>query len=100
MRFRTRLMALVAGMIALIIVLLFGGWWASGRLLDATDFAYQQGLKLTQIVDMAREAQIAFQRQVQEWKMYSFEVVTPNCVTSIGKALKRRKRRWIRCCKA
>ncbi|MGB4945931.1 MAG: hypothetical protein WBQ05_01830 [Candidatus Competibacter denitrificans] len=68
MRFRTRLMALVAGMIALIIVLLFGGWWASGRLLDATDFAYQQGLKLTQIVDMAREAQIAFQRQVQEWK--------------------------------
>lgn len=68
MRFRTRLMALVAGMIALIIVLLFGGWWASGRLLDATDLAYQQGLKFTKTVDTAREAQIAFQRQVQEWK--------------------------------
>lgn len=68
MRFRTRLMVLVAGMIALIVVLLFGGWWASGRLLDATDSAYQQGLALTQTVDLAREAQVAFQRQVQEWK--------------------------------
>ncbi|MBL8254467.1 MAG: methyl-accepting chemotaxis protein [Candidatus Competibacter sp.] len=68
MRFRTRLIALMAGMIALVSMLLGMGWWASNRLLDATDSAYQQGLKLTQTVDLARTAQVAFQRQVQEWK--------------------------------
>ncbi len=68
MRFRVRLMALMAGMIALVLMLLGMGWWASNRLLDATDLAYQQGLKLTQTVDLARAAQVAFQRQVQEWK--------------------------------
>ena len=37
-------------------------------MLAATDNAYNQGLELTRTVDLAREAQIAFQRQVQEWK--------------------------------
>lgn len=68
MRFRSQLIALVVGMMALVSVLLIAGWWASGRLLDATDAAYEQGLQLTRTVDTARAAQIAFQRQVQEWK--------------------------------
>jgi methyl-accepting chemotaxis protein len=68
MRFRSRLIALMVGMIALVTMLLMAGWWASGRLLDVTDTAYQQGLQLTRTIDAARAAQIAFQRQVQEWK--------------------------------
>lgn len=68
MRFRTRLIAIIAGMVSLVVILLLAGWLASGRLLNATDIAYQHGLELTQAVDVAREAQVAFQRQVQEWK--------------------------------
>ncbi|MCB1777903.1 MAG: methyl-accepting chemotaxis protein [Candidatus Competibacteraceae bacterium] len=68
MSFRSGLIALMASMFTLVAVLLIAGWLASSHLLGVTDVAYQQGLELTQTVDLAREAQIAFQRQVQEWK--------------------------------
>ena len=64
MSFRSRIYALMAGIVALVLA----GWWMSGRALSATDTAYTEGLKLARAIDNARSAQVNFQRQVQEWK--------------------------------
>lgn len=68
--FRSRIYALMAGIVALVLVLVLvpAGWWMSGRALSATDTAYTEGLKLARAIDNARSAQVNFQRQVQEWK--------------------------------
>ena len=66
--FRSRIYALMAGIVALVLVLVLAGWWMSGRALSATDTAYTEGLKLARAIDQARSAQVNFQRQVQEWK--------------------------------
>ena len=70
MSFRSRIYALMAGIVALVLVLVLvlAGWWMSGRALSAADTAYTEGLKLAQAIDNARSAQVNFQRQVQEWK--------------------------------
>ena len=70
MSFRSRIYALMAGIVALVLVLVLvlAGWWMSGRALSATDTAYTEGLKLARAIDNARSAQVNFQRQVQEWK--------------------------------
>ena len=68
MSFRSRIYALMAGIVALVLVLVLAGWWMSGRALSATDTAYTEGLKLARAIDKARSAQVNFQRQVQEWK--------------------------------
>ena len=68
MSFRSRIYALMAGIVALVLVLVLAGWWMSGRALSATDTAYTEGLKLARVIDNARSAQVNFQRQVQEWK--------------------------------
>ena len=68
MSFRNRIYALMAGIVALVLVLVLAGWWMSGRALSATDTAYTEGLKLARTIDNARSAQVNFQRQVQEWK--------------------------------
>lgn len=66
--FRSRIYALMAGIVALVLVLVLAGWWMSGRALSATDTAYTEGLKLARAIDNARSAQVNFHRQVQEWK--------------------------------
>ncbi|QTD45703.1 hypothetical protein [Ottowia testudinis] len=68
MGFRSRIYALMAGIVALVLVLILAGWWMSGQALSGTDTAYADGLKLAQAIDNARSAQVNFQRQVQEWK--------------------------------
>lgn len=68
MSFRSRIYALMAGIVALVLVLVLAGWWMSGRALSATDTAYTEGLKLARAIDNARSAQVNFQRKVQEWK--------------------------------
>ena len=68
MSFRSRIYALMAGIVALVLVLVLADWWMSGRALSATDTAYTEGLKLARAIDKARSAQVNFQRQVQEWK--------------------------------
>ena len=40
MSFRSRIYALMAGIVALVLVLALAGWWMSGRALSATDTAY------------------------------------------------------------
>jgi hypothetical protein len=68
MDFRKLLQALMAGIVAMALVLVLAGWWMSSRMLSGTDLAYEQGFKFTQAVDVARSAQVNFQRQIQEWK--------------------------------
>ena len=66
--FRSRIYALMAGIVALVLVLVLAGWWMSGRARSSADTAYTEGLKLARAIDNARSAQVNFQRQVQEWK--------------------------------
>lgn len=68
MRFRQQMLLVIAGVLLTISTLLCAQWILSKRLLLATDQAYQQGLALSQSINTAREAQVNFQRQVQEWK--------------------------------
>lgn len=68
MRFRQQMLLVVAGVLLTIGTLLGAQWVLSKQLLLATDQAYQQGVQLSQSINTAREAQINFQRQVQEWK--------------------------------
>ena len=66
--FRSRIYALMAGIVALVLVLVLAGWWMSGRARSSADTAYTEGLKLARAIDNARSAQVNFQRQGQEWK--------------------------------
>ena len=66
--FRSRIYALMAGIVALVLVLVLAGWWMSGRARSSADTAYTEGLKLARAIDNARSAQVNLQRQVQEWK--------------------------------
>ena len=66
--FRSRIYALMAGIVALVLVLVLAGWWMSGRARSSADTAYTEGLKLARAIDNARSAQVNFQRQVQQWK--------------------------------
>ncbi len=68
MTFRQKIYALMAGIVALVVVLILTGVIMSGKMLAGTDLAYNQGVKLAKAVDMSRSAQVNFQRQVQEWK--------------------------------
>ncbi len=58
MSFRSRIYALMAGIVALVLVLVLvlAGWWMSGRALSATDTAYTEGLKLARAIDNAQRA--------------------------------------------
>ena len=56
MSFRSRIYALMAGIVALVLVLALAGWWMSGRALSATETAYTEGLKLARAIDNAQRA--------------------------------------------
>jgi methyl-accepting chemotaxis protein len=66
--FSSRIYTLIAGIVALVLVMIVAGGWASTRMLDTTDTAYRRGLVLADTLNEARSAQVNFQRQVQEWK--------------------------------
>lgn len=68
MRFRARLISLLLLVILTITALLATGWFISAQLLKSLDAAYQEGQQLSQLIDQTRDAQVNFQRQVQEWK--------------------------------
>lgn len=68
MRFRARLISLLLLVILTITALLATGWYISSQLLKSLDAAYQEGQQLSQLIDQTRDAQVNFQRQVQEWK--------------------------------
>lgn len=68
MRFRQHMLLVIAGVLLTVSTLLCAQWMLSKRLLLATDQAYHQGLTLSASINTAREAQINFQRQVQEWR--------------------------------
>lgn len=68
MDFSRRIWLLVLSFIALVLFLLGVGWWAKGLLLDETQYAYNEGVELSEAVDKGRSAQVNFQRQVQEWE--------------------------------
>jgi flagellar basal body-associated protein FliL len=68
MRFRARLISLLLLVILTIAALLGTGWFISKQLLNSLDTAYQEGQQLSHLIDQTREAQVNFQRQVQEWK--------------------------------
>lgn len=68
MRFRARLISLLLLVVLTITALLATGWVISAQLLKSLDTAYKEGQQLSHLIDQTREAQVNFQRQVQEWK--------------------------------
>ncbi len=68
MRFRSRINLLMASIVGTILALLCVVYFLSNTLVSTAQKAYQQGNDLATSVDQARRAQVAFQRQVQEWK--------------------------------
>jgi len=68
MRFRVRLILLLLTIIITIFSIIGVGWVISNQLLASVDTSFQKGQQLTNVIDQARQAQVSFQRQVQEWK--------------------------------
>lgn len=68
MSFKSRINMLVVGILLTMVLLLGVMVGFSYYLVNKSSVAYQEGENLTITVDTAREAQVSFQRQVQEWK--------------------------------
>lgn len=68
MRFRNKIVLLMLMSFAIIVLVLLGSRFQVNQLIQTTNLAYQDGLQLSETMDAARQSQVSFQRQVQEWK--------------------------------
>lgn len=68
MRFRNKLTVLTLISLTIIMLVLLGSRFQVNHLIQTTNIAYQDGLQLSETMDAARQSQVSFQRQVQEWK--------------------------------
>lgn len=68
MRFIQKIRVLSGLLVTFILIILTTGWLSNINLLRSNSLAYNEGVQLAETIDLARQAQVAFQRQVQEWK--------------------------------
>ncbi|MEC7119215.1 MAG: hypothetical protein VXW65_04845 [Pseudomonadota bacterium] len=68
MRFRSKMMLFGLVCLTIISLVLIASRLQATHLVRTTGQAYQEGLQLSLVMDEMRQAQVSFQRQVQEWK--------------------------------